>query len=378
MRTFLHVLKPVVANENFPTPNVATPNASAQVAKPPFTGYQTETPASLECIYGFVTKSPGCEPNVATATLSGGSKVIAIVDAYDDCNIKADLTTFSTQFALPAPTATNFQVINRGTTACNAKGTGWDLEETLDVEYAHAMAPLAKIVLIEAASNSDSDLFAAVHQAAGVVAAAGGGQVSMSFGGDEYSGEASLDANMLGTNVVFYASSGDSVSTSYPCMSTNVVCVGGTSNRRWKQYNYAFLSSFVWTDEGAGTSPYIPLPAFQSALPNTGKRMAPDVSAIADPNNGVWVYNSTYGTSAGWFIVGGTSLASPVTAALDNLAGNFQKSSLQYLTLLYATKEGVARDDIVRFYCGAYYNIVANTGWDNCAGWGTPKPYVLH
>jgi subtilase family serine protease len=143
----------------------------------PYAGYAYETPASLSCVYKLVKKLVGgCIPDVATAVPTGGSKVIAIVDAYDAPTAAADLAAFSTQFGLPAP---NFQkVYATGTQPKNV--AGWELEESLDIEWAHAMAPKAKIILVEAASNSFADLLYAEDVASGLVAAAGGGEVSNS------------------------------------------------------------------------------------------------------------------------------------------------------------------------------------------------------
>ncbi|MFZ1010787.1 MAG: hypothetical protein WAN65_28365 [Candidatus Sulfotelmatobacter sp.] len=122
-----------------------------------------ETPASLGCIYGVVS-SPvtGCPIATATEVPTGGSGVIVIVDAYDDPSAATDMATFSTEFGLPTP---NFKVIYAsGTKPANACSSGWEVEESLDIEWAHAMAPNAQIVLMEASSNQNSALFAAVRR----------------------------------------------------------------------------------------------------------------------------------------------------------------------------------------------------------------------
>ena len=108
----------------------------------------------------------------------------------------------------------------------------WELEEALDIEYAHAMAPNATLYLVEAASDSLSSLLAAVDKASQLVAKAGGGQVSMSWGSAEFSGQTSFDLHFLTQNVVYFASSGDSPGTSWPATSANVVAVGGVSISR--------------------------------------------------------------------------------------------------------------------------------------------------
>jgi kumamolisin len=160
-------------------------------AGPPFTGYAFETPASLACIYGLVTAVAGCNPNTFKTNPSGGSKAIGIVDAFDYPTAMTDLNKFSAQFGLPAVTSANFKVVFAGGTGGCAgsdpgNDPGWEGEQALDIEMAHAMAPSAKIFLVEAASNSFSDLMVAEDCATKLVAAAGGGEISNSWGGSEY------------------------------------------------------------------------------------------------------------------------------------------------------------------------------------------------
>ena len=366
--TFLKVTKPLVLGEkNFENHLTA--------GSPPYSGYAIETAASLQCIYGFATTgAPACNPNQATAAAAAGSGVIAIVDAYDYPAAQSDLTTFSAQFALLTPTAANFQVVYaNGRRPANGAGSGWDLEAALDIEYAHAMAPRAKIILVEARSSSFSDLLYAVQVAAGLVAQAGGGQVSMSWGGSEFASEAQYDSTFSGKNVVFYAAAGDSSGTIYPCVASTVVCVGGTSNLRNAQ-TFAFEGQLAWSATGGGPSLYEPTPSFQSGS-SFATRGAPDVAALADPNNGVWVYNTTYERGAEWWQVGGTSVATPITAGLDNSAGNFAASSSAYLQILYANK-GAERTDVTSGVCGNANSFTAGPGWDFCTGFGVPRPLV--
>jgi kumamolisin len=152
----------------------------AAMSGPPYAGYNFETPASLACVYGLTAQAGGCNPNTIAAAAQGGSPAIAIVDAYHYPNAMADLKYFSAQFGLPVPTASGFQVVFASGWQ-PARDPGWELEMALDVQMAHAMAPNAKLYLVEAASNSDSDLLAAVDKAAQLVASAGGGEVSMSW-----------------------------------------------------------------------------------------------------------------------------------------------------------------------------------------------------
>ena len=128
----------------------------------PFSGYYFETPSSLACVYGFVTQTTGCNPTNATAVISGGTPLaIAIVDAYHNPNALTDLKTFAKQFGLPTP-GSNVQVVSANGKTIPTDTTGWSLESSLDVEWAYAMSPNAKIYLVEAASDYTSDLLAAV------------------------------------------------------------------------------------------------------------------------------------------------------------------------------------------------------------------------
>jgi subtilase family serine protease len=154
---------------------------------PPVSGLFYETPASLGCIYKLVSpRVPGCNPNTVTSNPTGGSKAIAIVDAYDAPYAASDLQAFSTQFGLPF-SPSQFQVVYASGSKPNYDA-GWEMEELLDIEWAHAMAPDANIYLVEAASNSFTDLMTAVGVANTLLTAAGGGEVSMSWGGLEFFG----------------------------------------------------------------------------------------------------------------------------------------------------------------------------------------------
>lgn len=362
--------------------------AIPRVTTQPINGYVAETPASLACIYQITatTTSSGCNPLTLTAVATGGSKAIAIVDAYDYPTALADLTAYSKQFGLPAPTASTFTVAYQGTTKpsadpnCAAYGgwSCWAAEEALDIEMAHAMAPAAHIYLVEANSDSNADLFAAVKKAAQLVTAAGGGEVSMSWGEGEYSTEATEDSNMTGTNVVFFASSGDSEGTYYPASSPNLVAVGGTTIAR-NPSTLAFEAEITWDQTGGGFSAFEARPSYQSSISSiTGThRGVPDVSAVGNPYTGVWVYmsfdNTYYGTLYAWNIFGGTSVASPLWAAMVNHAGHFSASTAAEQTLIYANAKAVADfRDVAIGTCGYYEGYLAGSGWDPCSGNGAP------
>src|SRR5271155_1096816 len=178
--------KMFVPNSGMASAQSSSLEAPAQTEGPPFAGYFYETPASLGCVYQLVSPvAGGCNPNTVTANPSGGSRAVAIVDAYHYPTAASDLSVFSNQFGLPQP---NFQIVyaNGRQPPVNAD---WNIEEALDIEWAHAMAPNAKIYLVEAASSNFSDLLRAVSVANSLVSSAGGGEVSMSWGGSEFSGE---------------------------------------------------------------------------------------------------------------------------------------------------------------------------------------------
>jgi len=346
----------------------------------PAPGFVAETPASLGCVYFLVsTRVAGCNPLTATLNPSGGSKVIAIVDAFDDPNAATDLATFSIQFGLPAA---NFsKVFASGVKPPQDPTGGWELEASLDIEWAHAMAPSAKIILVEAASNSLSNLLAAETVAANLVAGAGGGEVSNSWGGGEFSGENSFDSKFIKSGVVFFASTGDSPGTEWPSVSPNVVAAGGTTISR-NPSTLAFITERPWAETGGGRSVFESIPTYQTFLTSIvgSSRGVPDVSFDADPNTGAWVFDSTPvgGSNSGccgvrgWWIVGGTSLSSPALAGVVNSAGHFATSSDGELTTIYSNVGNPADfRDIAIDYCGPFAGLSGRTGWDFCTGAGS-------
>jgi kumamolisin len=352
-------------------PAEGLPKSSPADVGPPFAGNYNETPASIACIYGLVTPVAGCNPQKAVALPSGGSKVIAIVDAYDAPNAMSDLTVFSQNFELPLPNAGNFQVVyatssGTSTTTPPIHDPGWEMEISLDVQWAHAMAPNAKIILVEALSDSLSDLLSAVTLAGSLVTAAGGGQLSNSWGGSEFSGETTYDPTFTAAGVTYFAASGDSPGTSYPAVSPNVIAVGGTSVSR-NRTTGKFLGESAWVDGGGGASQLEGRPAYQNSLERTvgSARGTPDLSAVADPNSGVWIYDSNGG---GWLVVGGTSVATPVVAGITNLQGAFRISSNAELTHLYTNQSRYT--DIRTGSCGTHK---ATVHWDFCTGVGVPR-----
>ncbi len=345
---------------------------------PPYPGYLVETPASLACIYHLTVLTAGCNPNIATTVASGGSRMIAIVDAYDLPTAQTDLQTFSNQFGLPAA---NLRVVYASGTQPTLD-KGWAMEEALDIEMAHAMAPSAQIALVEAASNNFDDLMAAVDVAYNLVQAAGGGEISMSFGSSEFSDETAYETHFAKPGlVVFYASTGDSAGTEYPSTSPNVVAVGGTATSR-ETLNPAsvgdFLQETAWADAGSGLSSVFQRPAYQHSLSArtlyTNGRAVPDVAAVASNLTPVWIYCGTSCGSQGWYTVAGTSVASPLMAGMANKWGTFRQGSQAELTYLYSTAAArAAFFNVVDGVCGPAAGYFAARGYDLCTGLGAPR-----
>lgn len=367
---------------------------ASPAGSPPAPDYGYETPASIACVYHLVgTRLPGCNPNQVTVNPKGGSKTIAIVDAYDDPNAAGDLNTFSERFGLPTA---DFQVkyvaseSNGGgitTTPPPEDPTGgWEAEESLDIEWAHAMAPRASIVLLEAASNSDADLFAAVYQAGQIVSTAGGGEVSMSWGDYESPDESYFDPLFVAPNVVYIAAAGDGPGTSYPAVSPNVIAAGGTSLRR-NPFNGKFKGHGVWQDTGGGPSLYEPRPGYQNGVSGNfayiarNYRGTPDLSFDSNPDTGVWVYDSlpiegVTPVVTNWYIYGGTSVAAQALAGIINAAGHFAPSTRKELRKIYNHRTNTSDyHDITSGDCYYYDGLPAKSGWDYCTGVGIPKGY---
>jgi kumamolisin len=366
------------------------PTITDPMEAPPYAGYAYETPASLGCVYLVGTYVGGCNPNTLTKNPTGGSQSIAIVDAYDDPEAPADLAYFSAVFGLPF-NPSKFQVVYTGGAQPSIDYTGgWETEESLDIEYAHAMAPNATIYLVEAQSNYYTDLLNAVTEATNIIqcgiftdtagactSVTGKGEVSMSWGGGEFSGETTYDTYFNQTNVVFFASAGDAPGPEFPSVSPYVVAVGGTSIQR-SAVTGNLINEIGWQDAGGGPSAYEPEPSFQTAIVPTAdgvSRVTPDVSSDANPYTGVWVYDSFPNDydfeSVGWWIIGGTSVASPTWTGIVNAAGSFAASSTAELTKLYSDPASDFRD--IRSgscYYYMYYNAVA--GYDVCTGIGSP------
>jgi subtilase family serine protease len=313
-------------------------------------------------------------------TVTGVGQKIAIVDAYGNQNIQSDLNTFCTQFGLKSTTVT---VLGNNV---GGRGNGWDLETSLDVEWAHVVAPDATIILSVAASASDSDLLAAIDAAV----AAGASVVSMSWGGTEWSTESGYDSHFNQPHVTFVASAGDSGELSslpeveWPAVSPYVVGVGGTSLYLDANGNRiagpSGPSETAWSSSGGGLSSYYGLPSWQGGWNIfASKRGVPDVSYVADPNTGLYVYCSTY-FPPGWYQVGGTSAGAPQWAALIALANQGRAAAVSGNGDIYNSTVAGSPDtinaanfvDISSGSNGGDSDDISIVGYDLVTGLGSP------
>jgi kumamolisin len=317
-------------------------------------------------------KSPAQIRQAYVLPSTGGAGTIAIVDAFHYATALNDFNTFSTQFGLPTQSgnsATNpnnsvFRVVYASGFQPQVN-CGWGQEAALDIEWAHAMAPGAKIVLVEAASNSFNDLFNAVLFAEGLPNVV---QISMSWGGGEFSGESDYDTSVFGGNVTYFAASGDTGGkTIYPGVSPNVVSAGGTSltlaNGQWTETG--------WSGSGGGPATFESRPTFQNNISSIvgSQRGVPDFSFDADPNTGVAVYDSTRCQGLqGWMVFGGTSVSSPALAGIVNLAQSNKGPG--ELGFVYDNISTSNFNDVVGGSAGSF---TAVGGWDFVTGIGSNK-----
>jgi len=339
-----------------------------------------EAPGTARC-HAHVVTDRGGKPDATTSptgyrpaqfrtayslTATGSSATtIAIVDAFNDPNVESDLGVYSKQFGLPVCTTANgcFKKVNQtGGTSYPPTNSGWSLEISLDVEIAHAICPNCKILLVEASSNSFSNLLAAEDYAVKHATV-----VSNSWGGGEFSGETSFDFhfNHLGHPITF--SSGDNgYGVQYPASSQYVTAVGGTTLRLTTSNTRS--SETVWSGAGSGCSALEPKPTWQKDT-RCIRRTVADVAADA----GAAVYDTVaLNGQKGWFQVGGTSLSSPLIAAVYALAGNAASTndgsySYSHLSGLFDVKSGSNGS------CGGTYLCTGLTGYDGPSGNGTPK-----
>lgn len=322
--------------------------------------------------------SPGQIASAYGVPGGAGQGAIAVVDAFHDPTALNDFNVFSNQFLLPTepssnPTASSnavFQVVYANGSQPSVD-TNWAQEEALDTEWAHALAPAAKVYLVEAPSALLSDLMSAVAVAR---ALPGVTQVSMSFGvGESACDFATYDGTFLHSGVTFFGAGGDtSDEKDFPALSQNVVAVGGTSltltvRGKWQ-------SETAWKSGGGGPSTAEPRPLFQDPEWRLvgAFRGACDIAADADPNTGISVYDSTADSQGhvGWLVIGGTSASTVIIASIANASGTARASSFDLNTSFYSKIGTSSFHDITSGTSGTFST---GTGWDFLTGVGTPN-----
>jgi subtilase family serine protease len=334
-------------------------------AAAPSNGYG---PADLQSAYNLA----------AAAASSGSTQTIAIVDAYDDKTAEADLATYRSAYGLPPCTTANgcFKKVNQNGVQGSypSNNQGWAVEISLDLDMASAACPNCKILLVEATSNANTNLYAAVDTAARL----GATVISNSYGGAESSTETTDEAHFNHPGIPITVSSGDSgYGVEFPAASRYVTAVGGTSLSRASTARG--WSESVWSGAGSGCSAYETKQSWQADT-DCARRTVVDVSAVADPNTGVAVYDSNCGTIqqllgtcfSGWGVVGGTSASAPLIAAVYALAGN--GASVTYGSYPYS--HATSLNDVTsgsNGSCSGSYLCTGTAGYDGPTGLGTPN-----
>jgi subtilase family serine protease len=332
----------------------ALSRTTASATDPPKKAY---TPADIVDVYQLDTSR-------------GAGQTIAIVDAYDNPKVEADLAVYRAQWGLPPCTTANgcFRKVNERGGSTPARGDpGWGVEIALDVQAVSAACPNCKILLVEA----DTSFFVDIGKSVNTAVRLGADVVSNSYGGDEYGGSANLGVNYYThPGVAQVVSSGDYGfgPAAFPASWPSAVAVGGTSLSRtttgWKEV--------AWWGSGSGCSAWFEKPAWQTDR-HCPMRTVADLSAVADPYPGFAVYD-TYGlgSHAGWISVGGTSLSAPLISGMIGLAGN--AAELGSARYVYRHHDGLA--DVVggsNGYCGGDYLCRGKVGYDAPTGWGSPR-----
>jgi subtilase family serine protease len=303
------------------------------------------------------------------SSTNGAGQTVALVDAYDDPNAEADLGVYRAQYGLPACTTANgcFKKVNQNGVQGSypAANGGWAEEESLDVDMVSAGCPNCKIILVEASSATNANLGTAENTAISL----GANVVSNSYGGSE-TGSSNSNYNHPG-HIITASAGDDGTGAAQPCSYSTVVCVGGTTlttaqnSRGW--------SETAWADSGSGC---VTKPSWQTDKGCT-KRSEADTSADANPSTGVAVYDSyAYEGYSGWLVFGGTSVSSPLIAAVYALAGN---ASLEnYAQSIWVAGGTSALNDVTsgsNGRCSKNYQYICNAGpgYDGPTGWGTPN-----
>jgi subtilase family serine protease len=310
--------------------------------------------------------------NLPGSGAAGTGSTVAIVDAYDDPTAAADLNTYRSSFGLPACGSGCFTKVNQTgkTTPLPRKNGGWAQEISLDLDMVSAACPSCKILLVEANSASFADLNTAVATAQRLGAVA----ISNSYGGSDASdAHYKAYANAATAGIAVTASTGDSgYQVQSPASFPGVVSVGGTHLVRDKTARG--WTDTAWSGAGSGCSTNNAKPTYQTSVTQCAGKANADVSAVADPNTGVAVYDSTaYQGLSGWLTFGGTSASSPIIAAAFGAAGWTGKGGSagaqiwSHAGSLYDAVGGSNGSCSPALWCNAV------AGWDGPTGLGTPN-----
>ncbi len=305
------------------------------------------------------------------------NQTVAVVLAYDYPRAQSDLAVYRKTFGLPPCTSGNgcFRKVNqRGGAAFPPSDAGWATESALDLAMVSAACPGCRLLLVEADDSALDNLGTAVSTAVRL----GADVVSNSYGADEFAGTSSYGSRYYrhpGTAIV--ASSGDwgFGTASFPAVLPYVTAVGGTSLRR----SGSSWSETVWEGAGSGCSAYVAKPWFQKDAHCPGRTVA-DLSAVADPQTGVAVYDTFgLGSDGGWLVFGGTSVSSPLVAGMIGLKGTGR--SYRDPARFYRATTG--RYDITQgrnallMDCGTDYLCNGKPGYDGPTGVGSPRGLAM-
>ena len=364
------------------------------------------TPAQIRAAYGLPdapTSAAGL--TAAQAAALGAGQTIYLIDAYHDASALSDLNAFSAKFGLPTctnvavaatatlplatpPTNCTFSQISATTAGAMtatapAYNATWAPESKLDVQWAHAIAPLARLVLIE----MPNDMSNSILGAAGLTAKMGAGVVSMSFGSAEASWTSSIDWHFSSAGMTYVAATGDTGSqVLWPAVSATVLAVGGTS-LNWSGTGTRYEAA--WASGGGGESAYETLPAWQSGVTPAGgsalvRRAVPDVAFDSNPSTGEYVAVTLPGQPTVWNSYGGTSIAAPQWAGVIAVANAVRVANAKAVlgdvhSLLYKSIANVpgtyaaSFGDVVDGTNGTCATCRAGTGYDEATGLGSPN-----
>lgn len=369
----------------------------------------TYTPAQIRAAYGLPALPTSWSGLTSQqAAQFGAGQTVYIIIAYNSPNMLAELNAFNQKFGLPqcvnktvatnatlplSPPSGNQCEISMVystpsgamTSAVPGYNEGWATELALDVQWVHATAPLARIVVVASADPN-------INSIAGSIALAnrmGPGVVSMSLGAREGSWVASLEGYFNGSGMTYVAATGDyGTEVNWPAVASKVVGVGGTT----LTYTGGTRSESVWSGAGGGVSAFLATPTYQtSGIPGVGsltKRGVSDVSFNADPASGQYTAVMSQGsTSVSWISAGGTSLAAPqwagvfaITNALKKVGGkNVMTGSEAHTSLYNVAKTNYATDfkDITTGSNGSCSLCIGKSGYDLGSGLGSPNASVL-